>query len=90
MARSHVQISAIVSSETKDLIERFSRATGIKKGRLLESAVLHHIRALEELPADAIIPPRIVVSKKTGEDIAAMIEKPRAPTPAMKEMMGGD
>ena len=49
------QISAEVSRTTKELLERYSRATGVKKGHLVEQALLHHIHALEALPSDAQI-----------------------------------
>lgn len=90
MSDSHVQISAIVSSATKELVEQYARATGVKKGHMVEMALLHHLRALQELPADVIIPPRLVVTKETGRDIASLIEKPPKPTKAMKELMAGD
>ena len=90
MARSQVQISAVISSATKKLIEEYSEATGVKKGRMVELALLHHIRALQEIPADLIVPPRLVVTKESGKDIAAMLEKPPKPTRAMKELMAGD
>ena len=35
MARAEVQISAIVSTHTKELVEEYSLASGVKKGHLL-------------------------------------------------------
>jgi len=60
MAQAHTQISAYISEETKNLVERYVRARGVKKGFLVESALLHHLQALEKLPADVIIPPRLM------------------------------
>ncbi len=60
-----MQISAGISQGTKQLLERYSRAHGVKKQFLIESALLHHIQALEELPTSIIIPPRLVVSAAT-------------------------
>lgn len=77
------QISALISPETKERLERFARARGLKKGYLIESALLHHISALEALPADVIVPPRLVVSRQSGEAILERIAHPNAPTPAM-------
>jgi hypothetical protein len=79
----NTQISATISSETKKRLERYARAHGLKKGYLIESALLHHISALESLPADLVVPPRFVVSRQTGEAILGRIAKPGAPTPAM-------
>ena len=61
------QISAQISEATRVLMEKRVRQTGVKKGHLVEQALLHHLQALAELPAEFIIHPRIVVSRKTGE-----------------------
>lgn len=83
------QISAYVSDTTKELVERYVEAHGVKKGRLIEEALLHHLQALRELPADLIIPPRIVVEPKTFERVAALTRRPRKPTKALRELMSG-
>jgi hypothetical protein len=90
MSRSDVQISAMISRHTKELVEQYSRATGVKKAHVIEVALLHHLRALQELPADVVIPPRLVVTKESGKDIATALERPARPTRAMKELMSGD
>lgn len=83
---SQSQISAYISSETKELLERFSRARGLKKGFLIETALRHHLRAMQELPEDLIIPPRLVVSEKSGSRISSRIKSPPPPTQAMKDL----
>ncbi len=86
-----MQISADISEGTRQLLERYSRAHGIKKQFLIETALLHHIQALEELPADAIVPPRLVVSAASGRKIAASLAKGKKPTRHLVELMrGGD
>lgn len=87
--KSETQISAIVSRETKDLLERHVRATGVKKGFLIEDALRHHLLALQELPADLIVHPRLVVSRESGEEILDRIASPR-PTPALRDLMARD
>ena len=86
-----MQISAEISAGTRLLLERYSRAHGVKKQFLIENAVLHHIHALEELPAGVIIPPRLVVSTASGRKIAELLTKRRKPTARLVELMrGGD
>jgi hypothetical protein len=80
------QISALISQTTRELLEKHVRATGVKKGHLVEQALLHHIQALEELPAEFIIHPRIVVSRKTGDAILEQM-KTAEPTPALRALM---
>jgi hypothetical protein len=83
------QISAHVSDTTKELVERYVEAHGVKKGHLIEEALLHHLLALRELPSDVIIPPRLVVSQGTIERVAKLVERPRKPTKAMRALMAG-
>ena len=84
------QISAIVSATTKDLLERHVRATGVKKGHLVEEALRHHLQALHELPADAILRPRIVVSRRSGEEMGQRMTSRRRPTRELRKLMAGD
>jgi hypothetical protein len=80
------QISAVISQATKELLERHVRATGVKKGHLVEQALRHHLQALQELPADVIIHPRLVVTRKSGEAILKEIEKAK-PTEALRDLL---
>lgn len=80
------QISAQISQTTRELMEKHVRQTGIKKGHLVEQALLHHLQALGELPAEFIIHPRIVVSRKTGTALLRHAESAE-PTPALRELM---
>ncbi len=86
MSDRTVQISAVVSEGTKARLERLTQATGLKKAWVIETALNHHLQALSELPADVIIPSRIVVDPKTGKRMLKRITKPAAPTDAMREL----
>ena len=80
------QISALVSQTTIALLERHVRATGVKKGYLVEQALRHHLQALQELPADVIVHPRLVVTRKSGAAILKQIKKGK-PTPALRALL---
>lgn len=80
------QISAFVSKTTKDLLEKHVRATGHKKGYVVESALRHHLQALQELPTDVIVHPKIVVSALSGAEIARRLAS-SSPTPELRELM---
>jgi len=80
------QISAQISETTRELMERHVRRTGIKKGHLVEQALLHHLQALDAIPAEYIIRPRIVVSRSTGEKMLRDAESAE-PTPALRNLM---
>lgn len=79
-------MSAFVSDYTKELVERYAEAHGVKKAYLVEEALLHHLQALKELPADVIIPPRVVVDRQSGERLIELLEGPAKPTKAMREL----
>ena len=83
------QISAHISEETKEQVERYAGAHGMKKGALVEQALLHHLKALRELPADVIIPPRLALSSDSFAEVASLAAKPRKPTKAMRALMTG-
>jgi hypothetical protein len=84
--KNATQISAVVSRTTKDEMERYVRATGVKKGHLIEQALRHHLQALRELPADVIVHPRLVVTRQSGEVILRQIEEGE-PTEALRDLM---
>ncbi len=86
----NTQISAYISKETKILVEQYVKSRGIKKAFLVESALLHHLQALKELPIDIVIPPRIMVSRKSGDAIMELIENPALPTEDMKAIFKDD
>jgi hypothetical protein len=80
------QISAQISETTRELLEKHVRRTGVKKGHLVEQALLHHLQAFEELPIEYVIHPRIVVSRKAGEEMLRKAASPE-PKPALRELM---
>lgn len=88
MARS-VQISAPVSKETKELLDQQSRASGLKKGHLIESALRYHLRALQELPAEAFIPARVVLTRTSFEEVAERLRSPGEPPQELRDLMRG-
>jgi len=80
------QISAQVSEATHGLLEKYVRRTGVKKGHLIEQSLLHHLQALNEIPPEYIIHPRIVVSRDTFTE---MMEGggDAPPTEALRDLM---
>lgn len=86
MAERATQISANISLETRERMEQYVRVHGIKKSHLIETALLHHLRALDEIPADLVIPPILELSRKSGERVLERLENAPAPTAAMKAL----
>jgi hypothetical protein len=86
---TETQISAYISEATKQQVERYVEAHGVKKGHLIEEALLHHLQALRELPADIVIPPRLTVTAESFEAVTEAVKKPRQPTQALRDLMAG-
>jgi len=84
------QISAMVSPATQVLLDKYVRATGVKKGHLLEEALLHHLRALDALPADIIVSSRLVVSRRSGRDMMMRMAAPPKPSKRLRALLSGD
>jgi hypothetical protein len=84
--KDETQISAVVSRTTKELLEQYVRATGVKKGHLIEQALRHHLQALNEVPADVIVHPKLVVTRKSGEKVLKEMERGK-PTRALRDLM---
>ena len=80
------QISALVSAATRELLERHVRASGVKKGHLVEQALQHYLVALGQLPADVIVHPKLVVTRNSGEAILKQARTGK-PTKALRELM---
>jgi hypothetical protein len=88
--KSEIQISALISRATKELLERHVRATGVKKGHLVEQALRHHLEALQELPADLVVHPKIVVTRASGAALLKEIGKGKANAALRDLMSDGD
>ncbi len=83
------KISAFISAATKAKVERYANAHGVKKAHLVEEALLHHLQALAELPADLVVPPRIVLTAEAYQQVVALIATPRKPTQALRDLVAG-
>ncbi len=82
------QISAYVSDATKQRLDMFVRETGVKKARVIEDALNAHLDALAELPADAIIPTRIVLTANRGSGSWSACLPNRSPPRPFGECFG--
>ena len=81
-----VQISALVSQSTKDLLDRHVRASGVKKGYLIEQALRHHLLTLEQLPLEVVVHPKVVISLDSGKAVLRQNTSAR-PTKALRDLM---
>ena len=82
-----VQISAVVSIDTRDLLDRLVVSTGQKKAHVVEIALRHHLLALQQIPAEYIIPPVLVMDRKSGEKVLKQLRRPGRPTAELRKLM---
>ena len=83
----NTQISAYITDETRQRLDMFVRETGLKKARVIEDALNYHLDALQELPADAIIPTRIVFSHDDGLRFLEELDGDAEPTDELRRLM---
>jgi hypothetical protein len=77
-------------SETTKQLERYGEAQGVEQADLVEDALLHHLQALRELPAESIIHPRIELSDGSFSAVMERLEHPRPATQALLDLMSGN
>lgn len=80
------QISAHIPEELKARMERYVRAHGVTRAHLVEQALRHHLLALDQLPSDALVPTRVVLTRASAERVRDLIERPPEPTEAMRRL----
>ena len=83
---STIQISAHIADDLKANLDRQARLTGSTRAQIVEDALRHHLQALAALPAEAIVPKRIVLSRDAAVRVRELAERPPAPTPAMQRL----
>ncbi len=81
------QISATVSTVTKEKLDQFTERHGFKKNFVVEQALLYFMEARRDLPDEAFIPTRLVLEDGSFDQLVARIENPPRPTKALRELM---
>src|SRR5215208_5883424 len=89
MMSDQSQISATISAATKERLDRFTESHGLKKNFVVEQALLYFMEARSELPDEALIPARLVLDDKAFDRVVELLERPPAPSAALRELMRG-
>ncbi len=87
MSTSNAQVSATISTTTKERLDRFTEELGLKKNFVVEQALLFFMESRRELPDEAFIPARIVLDDDAYDGLVARLEAQPAPTAALLELM---
>ena len=89
MSEDQTQISAFIARETKDQLDEYVRATGAKKGRVIEEALELFLAAQTGIPIEYIVPKTMVLTNESFDALVDSIENPGEPTPALRALMRG-
>ncbi len=81
------QLATRIDDALKRELDAYADEHGLKQGRLIEDALRHHLRALKELPADVIVPTRLVVTRESGQRVLERLKGPGKPNRALRELM---
>lgn len=84
------QISARVPDELKHRFDALVARKGLRKEYVVEEALRHHLQVLEEIPAEYIIPLKIVFTTASAERFVELVENPPEPTDALKKLLAGE
>lgn len=89
MSSNIAQVSATISTSTKEKLDRFTEELGLKKNFVVEQALLYFMESRRELPDEAFIPTRIVLDDEAFDQLAKRLEARPVPTAALRELMRG-
>ena len=84
------QLSTPITRETRDMLDRYSKRTGIKKGHLVEEALRSYLIAHEGLPRDVVVPSTLVLSAASSKKFMRELRGRRASDALKKLMRDGD
>ena len=80
------RLATAISRETRELLERYAKRTGVKKGRLIEEALRSYLIALEWLNADLLAPSTVQLTPGSSRRFARALHGTK-PNAALKRLM---
>lgn len=80
------QLSTPITRETREMLDRYSKKTGIKKGYLIEEALRSYLVAHEGLPRDVVVPSTIELTPASSKKFVREVRS-RKPNAALKKLM---
>ncbi len=89
MSTSNAQVSATISTTTREKLDRFTEELGLKKNFVVEQALLYFMASRRELPGEAFIPTRIVLDDDVFAQVMDRLEAPPAPSAALRNLLRG-
>ncbi len=69
MSTGMTQLSAAITAETKEKLDRFTDEFGLKKNFVVEQALLYFMEARRALPDEALVPARLVLENRAFDAV---------------------
>ena len=83
------QISATISTTTKEQLDQFTATHGLRKNFVVEQALLFFMQARRELPDEALLPARIVIEDNDFDRLVRSLDQAPAPTAPLRKLLRG-
>ena len=80
------QLSTPISRETREMLDRYTKRTGVKKGHLIEEALRSYLIAHEGLPPDLLIPSTVQLTPASSKKFVRELRGTK-PNAALKKLM---
>lgn len=84
------QISARIPGDLKSQFDALVERKGLRKEFVVEEALRFHLRALEEIPAEYIMPTRLVLDAKSSQRVVEALTTPPEASEALAALVRGD
>lgn len=66
-------------------LDRYVRETGAKKGRVIEDALDSYLSTLDEVPAEYVVPCRVVLTDESFDGVLEAIGSAAEPTATLRD-----
>lgn len=84
------QVSAVISRSTKDRLDRYVEESGMKQSPVIEDALSYHLRALDEISPESMIPAKVFLTRNSAERLLREMKSTAEHTPALRALLKVD
>jgi uncharacterized protein (DUF1778 family) len=84
------QISARIPGDLKSQFDALVERKGLRKEFVVEEALRFHLRALQEIPSEYIMPSRLVLDAKSSRRVVDALTTPPEASEALAALVRGD
>lgn len=82
-----VRISASISDELHSEVDAYLEENSVSVDDLLDVALQHYFESLKEIPDEACIPSKLLITRSSMHKISKLLEGKQEPTTSIKKLM---